>query len=366
METLTPSRRAKLKVFTGLTLRELILETNTDNTSIIKNNLVFLEPSSNSKIQKVTEPSAGNALCYIEYKTYDLPARRPDDRVTIERACNLARLLQHPNASEAGFRTLHLRCVVHQKKPSTRFAFVFDLPTSMSPKPITLLQAIRDREASGDPLMRPTLGQRFRTARSLSETLFQFHSVGWLHKSIRSENILLFPSIRDPDDDGGGDERIEYHCPYLVGFEFSRDVLDRSNTEQDGLLERNIYRHPDRQGSPTDEKDPDRPFSLLYDIYALGVVLLEVGLWRSATGFEDWDTSMKADEIKEALEEHAKQRLPHYMGQDYANMVVGFLRWSFFSGEIAGGVLNDIERERILMAYYQAAVAGIESGLSLK
>jgi hypothetical protein len=353
----TPERhsRTDVQVSTGLTLRRLILESNSDNTDILKNDLTFLEPDSLSKLQKVAADDGAEHLVYVEYKSYELPARRPNDKLTVQRACNLARLLHQPNASDAGFQTLHLRCLVQQKRPSTRFAFVFDLPADVNPKPITLLQAIENIR-NEDSVTRPTLGQRFRIARSLAETLFQFHSVGWLHKSIRSENILLFPN---------NNQQIEYTHPYLVGFEFSRDVLDRSNTEQDGLLKRNIYRHPDRQGSPSDEKDLDRPFTLLHDIYALGVVLLEVGLWRGAMGYEDWNPTMSADEIQRSLE-HARQRLPHYMGQAYTDMVVACLQGEYLDRGRAGGALSDVEREMTQLAYYEAVLAGTEGGLPLK
>lgn len=304
-------------------------------------------------------------LVYVEYKTYKLPARRPNDKLTVQRACNLAQLLCHANASDAGFQTLHLRCLLQQNHPCTRFAFVFDLPADVDPKPITLLQAI-ENNSNGESLTRPTLGQRFRIARSLAETLFQFHSVGWLHKSIRSENVLLFPYPRSVSAPFSNNQQINYTHPYLVGFEFSRDILDRSNTEQDGLLSRNLYRHPDRQGSPSDEKDPDSPFTLLHDLYALGVVLLEVGLWRVAMGYEDWDSATPADEIQRSLEEHASQRLPHYMGQAYTDLVVACIQGSFIDGERAGGVLSDFEREKIQLAFYEAVAAGIDTGLSLK
>ena len=213
-----------------------------------------------------------------------------------------------------------------------------------------------EHDNTNDLFSRPTLGQRFCIARSLAETLFQFHTVGWLHKSVRSENILLFSS----------DQQIEYSRPYLVGFEFSRDVLDRSNIEQDGLLKHNIYRHPDRQGLPSDEKDIDRPFNLLYDIYALGVVLLEVGLWRGAMGYENWNPMMPADEIQQSLEEHARQRLPHYMGQAYTDMVVACLQGAFVGEGRTGAALSDVERERTLLAYHEAVVSGVENGLFLK
>src|SRR6266436_3366000 len=92
------SRTDELRVSTGLTLRRLILESNSDNTDILKNDLTFLEPDSLSKLQKVAADDGAEHLVYIEYKSYELPARRPNDKLTVQRACNLARLLRHPNA----------------------------------------------------------------------------------------------------------------------------------------------------------------------------------------------------------------------------------------------------------------------------
>ncbi|KAH7310898.1 hypothetical protein B0I35DRAFT_463415 [Stachybotrys elegans] len=43
-----------------------------------------------------------------------------------------------------------------------------------------------------------------------------------------------------------------------------------------GVCEEDIYRHPDRQGLQASV-----PYSMLHDIYSLGVVFLEIGLWRS-------------------------------------------------------------------------------------
>lgn len=59
----------------------------------------------------------------------------------------------------------------------------------------------------------------------------------------------------------------------MLGFEFSRPETYFSAGLEDKCLARDIYRHPDRQQSPT------QPFSKLHDIYALGVVLLEIGAY---------------------------------------------------------------------------------------
>jgi hypothetical protein len=337
-------------VATGLTLRTLIAESSSPGEDILDNSITFKGGDSDKALQQIDSPgSTKENWVYVEFKPYEINPRRPrSSQETLTRAHCLANLLRHAKAPEAGFHTLRLRCLVQQTRPSPRLAFIFDLPPGLAPEPITLLEAIEDKDGTE---RRPTLGERFKMARSLAETLFQFHSVGWLHKSIRSENVLLF---RDQQT-----QTIIYPHPYLVGFEFSRDVTDSSTVERDGLLERNIYRHPDRQGPPEDA--PGNRFSVLHDIYALGVVLLEVGLWRPVMGYEEWRDCGGADERKRMLEEHAVERLPHYMGTGYTDAVLACLKGEI-ADEVRGEPSNDVEREKVLLAFWEKVVGGTEAG----
>ncbi|KAH7248247.1 hypothetical protein B0J15DRAFT_380554, partial [Fusarium solani] len=152
--------------------------------------------------------------------------------------------------------------------PQNAYALAFRLPYRSFPNasdPTKLLQAIKSRTVK-----RPTLDERFAIAKSLAKTVFGLHSVDWLHKSIRSENVLFVYQ----------DSHRNYKSPFAVRFEFSRDERDRSMTEQDDCLGRNIYPHPDRQGQL------EKRFNGLHDIYCIRVALLEIGLWRSSDGFE--------------------------------------------------------------------------------
>jgi len=63
---------------------------------------------------------------------------------------------------------------------------------------------------------------------------------------------------------------------YLIGFDVVRKEDEASSRTGDEDWEKNIYRHPERQGL-----HPESDFSMLHDIYSLGVVLLEIALWRS-------------------------------------------------------------------------------------
>ncbi|KAF8982761.1 hypothetical protein BDQ17DRAFT_1378503, partial [Cyathus striatus] len=63
---------------------------------------------------------------------------------------------------------------------------------------------------------------------------------------------------------------------YLMGFDFARKEDEASSRTGDDEWNKNLYRHPERYGI-----HPEANFNMLHDIYNLGVVLLEIALWRS-------------------------------------------------------------------------------------
>lgn len=109
----------------------------------------------------------------------------------------------------------------------------------------------------------------------------------------------------------------------------------------DDHWERNIYRHPQRQGI-----SPDEDFSMQHDIYSLGVVLLEIGLntsfawpkWRD-DGCVEWvpntdiglmdiidvDSPGRAHSLKRKIVKMARETLPILMGHKYTQVVVSCL-----------------------------------------
>ena len=74
---------------------------------------------------------------------------------------------------------------------------------------------------------------------------------------------------------------IDYDEPWLVGFEYSREDPGFSENPRELEISKDIYRHPERWGQPT------RRFDKSHDVYSLGIILLEIGLWKPASYLED-------------------------------------------------------------------------------
>lgn len=211
----------------------------------------------------------------------------------------------------------------------------------LRPEPVSLLAAIK----AGENKYRSTIKHRLQLAYTLSLTIYQLHLVGWVHKSIRSEKILFFPDVSSPTNNVPGSDstglvpdalldrrsRERYSEPWLFGFEYSRVISQDSDLAMtDTSIAKNIYRHPDQWNAPTHR------FGAIHDIYALGTVLLEIGIWRSLLSLSESgfaravEAASSADiaaakSVKEGVRtqllQHAAKRIPFTMGRSYCDIV---------------------------------------------
>ena len=199
-----------------------------------------------------------NANVFIEWKTFSIPRSVNID----ERVQTLAISRQAPK--ERIFRSLNCKGVLEDSGHS-RYCFLFERPESSPGEvdiaPRTLLNLLSSSYI-------PSLTARFRLASQLAHTVLHLHSSGWLHKPIRSDNVLVFPS--------------ESHAPrsldnpYLMGYEYARmDSVGELSEKPSNNPDTDIYRHPLAQG-PTSSN-----FTTAFDIYSLGIVLYEIAVWRS-------------------------------------------------------------------------------------
>lgn len=231
--------------------------------------------------------------------------------------------------------------ILHEEKPGryhsltckgffiedSQFALWFDIPSELSPE-------FQNLSAMLQGLKEPNLELRFILARELATALWQFHSVGWIHKSFCSANVLFFQK-----KDGHGAEA-SLSEPYLFGWEYSRPESGLSSRpyEEDDIVE-NVYRHPEQWGLPT------TTFNRLHDIYSLGVVLLEVALWKPMIDLHRSKfrtLELGSDVMKYILDVAKHQRVSAAMGKRYQKVVISCLEGSISSSETQKQAL-DIE-----------------------
>lgn len=151
----------------------------------------------------------------------------------------------------------------------------------------------------------PDLGERVKLAHTLAVALWSFHSLDWLHKSVCAANVLFFPVPAETSQtstssgaskkSSSATETPDISSPYLLGFDASRpEQLSELSSITKNPSSLDLHRHPlSLDGS---EK---RPFCKAFDIYSLGLLLLEIGLWRSLQSY--YKPHYSAQKFKERI-----------------------------------------------------------------
>ncbi|MCJ1224652.1 hypothetical protein MMC12_001297 [Toensbergia leucococca] len=194
------------------------------------------------------------AIVFVEWKAVPVQSRTK----IVERAKNLAVLLNAPKHPD--FRSLHCKGIARDNN-AAKIAFVYDWPAQNTAQPPLTLRSLFK--------ITPSVTTRLQLALQLIRTLKCFHTAGWLHKNLRSEYILFF---NHPD----AGNQAPLLNPILAGFAFSRLNSPSEISEQPSSdPQRDIYRHPEAMG------EPSVSFTAAKDVYALGIMLVEIGEWRS-------------------------------------------------------------------------------------
>jgi hypothetical protein len=185
----------------------------------------------------------GGQEVLIEYKEASQDSYGWVPKETAERILQLAALCSVQKIDD--FRMFPFKGYFEEHTKS-RIGFVYSFPEHHggASSIISLLKAI----PIAPGIDRPALGQRFKLARKIAQAVYCFHSHGWMHKNLRSENIIF---LREKD----------YEEPWLFGLEYCRLESDFSSRRNDWNIERNIYRHPERWGRPS------VPAKKVHDIY---------------------------------------------------------------------------------------------------
>jgi serine/threonine protein kinase len=238
------------------------------------------------------------------------------------------------------------------------FQFIFHFPDDMP-----VLRSLRDMLLNTDEAQVP-LSRRLSIGRELAKAVSYVHTFAFVHKNIRPESVLCFEedSSRLGDQDETSSS-VFFPAPTkshacLVGFDAFRVVDGGTLLGGDLTWERNVYRHPLRQGT-----NPTEVYRMHHDVYSLGVCLLELGLWESFVEYRElvdsdserrtklgkvyndfcaWLKKIQASKatdqasqssshsdvaslLKDYLVEQARTRLPSRMGERYATVVLSCL-----------------------------------------
>ncbi|CAN9327974.1 unnamed protein product [Alternaria alternata] len=164
---------------------------------------------------------------------------------------------------------------------------------------------------------KPMLEHRFQLALGLARSIAQLHKAAWLHKNLHSGSVVFFQSQykSSTTEDSITKPDIDFRQPFVVGFNHSRpgDVNEWSEglSADTSLLD---YHHPDyacgKEG-----------YLLAYDYYSLGLVLLEVGLWKTLSMLKAKKKGMRPHKLSRRIIEDLVPELGAQMGSVYAAVV---------------------------------------------
>lgn len=162
----------------------------------------------------------------------------------------------------------------HATVSEVRYGLVFEVPSSVHDSgPLSLRDLIADRDRPT-----PSLTPRVRLMRALIESVEKLHAVDWLHKGLRSDNIIFFHGRLG--DAGNDDRSLDLSEPFLTGFDYSRPAASASMSEGPEIsLADDLYRHPNVQGFSADGA-AGHGFRKQHDIYSLGLILIEIAYWK--------------------------------------------------------------------------------------
>ena len=202
------------------------------------------------------------------------------------------------------------------------FAYIYGVPSSIpapsnsepASQPRSLLSFLQ-HSADTDSANMPSLEDRFRLACNLTNSLFKLFANGVLHGNLNSNNILFFPSGNSVTTGWKIWKEGAIRQPYLASL--ALDLRPDAISHKDPMCS-SIYRHPLLEFGGISRYVPE------FDIYSLGLVLLEIGLWMPLGKF--WKSKYTKMDFKSRLQGIYVKKLSAKCGNGYMNAVLNCLK----------------------------------------
>jgi serine/threonine protein kinase len=203
---------------------------------------------------------------WVDYDKEDEDARFNHRR----RVDDLARMIHSASDHHPDLHTVD--CLGYTDDTATcRYGLIYKAP---HPSCSTLHALILSND-----LRTPDLGDRFRLAHTIAVALWSLHSLDWLHKSVSSSNILFFPSAFSASatqPTAVAASIPDLSSPYILGFDASRlDEMGELSVASKNPAAADLHRHPASLNGMSRKQ-----YCKSFDIYSLGLVLVEIGLWK--------------------------------------------------------------------------------------
>lgn len=216
-----------------------------------------------------------------------------------------------------------------------RFGLVYELPqkaldleklngASIDSRPVSLHKVLQQASKSlnaGNRLVPPgpSLEDRFRLASNLVQAFAKMHmEEKLLHKDVNSSNIIFFLKPNSPNQQS---HDYDLRAPYVSSFDiFSEFSIEEPPT----AAGRNLYRHPHdpkifSQKCEFCDKSTCKCARYRFDIYGLGLILLEIGLWCPLSDI--FKQKYTLDDFRKRLETVWVRKLATRCGSIYQSVV---------------------------------------------
>lgn len=185
--------------------------------------------------------------------------------------------------------------------------------------PVSLFEAFTTDSTKGAQRL-PSLGDRFRLAAALAIGFLELHTVEWLHKNFNSQNVLLFRS---------SDGAIVFSKPFIVGFDFARPDKRGEVSLSMRASPFDLYRHPEVRHPRPSPNSSQSLFKKHHDIYSLGMVLFEIGMWSRLDRYTK--PNLTADDFRQRVRGYVKKSLSMLMGDHFCRAVDACLSGEYLS-----------------------------------
>ncbi|KAI9769330.1 MAG: hypothetical protein M1839_003753 [Geoglossum umbratile] len=293
----------------------------------------YLRLSRTSSSPWSKDGSQGTIPVLIEYAPFDPIYATTMIFPSLSRLESLAESLHQSGESprSTSFRVLNL--LGYFEDPSgARYGLVYELPHTIyrgpstfvdnnnleSLKPVSLLSVLEAGTPPGPSptaILVPSLEDRFRLAFNLANTVLLLHAKGTKHRDIKSSNVILFTTAPNEAAQSPGERRKpDLRNPYLASFDVFSEY-DLATAQESHVS--NIYRHPN--DPLISRADANRENISSFDLYGLGMVLLEIGLWMPLKSF--WKMKYTPGIFKSRIENIYAKKLASKCGSFYMKAV---------------------------------------------